>query len=570
MLKQIKACLLAMGDIAWEIIPDYLVSHIKSQIRVRMPRPVGPRFVTLRLKQKIEEQISAQRGDKFNVIKTNDKPRIGRLYIQRHEADSHLHYDISIVFDGERSDLFRGAVTKNSLVELFPDSSKSTAFIRQPQHSRGVFGYNWTGTIAEGYGKGYQELVFEEPVEILRTSRDKIVFNVYQSATNKEVVGKFALIKQNSHWLCVRRKEEETEFKFKNEFKAIANNEESRDLPEAAKQLSQKLSQNSDSKHSFVVEAKADGGCNLIRLGDKENEIWSYREGKRSRDIFLQDKFPEIRDDIHPRWKGTVCRGELLWVRSGKLGSGHVFTAIGREHPNFIAKFCNIADALRSRAERAKSNGQVAFMVYDVKRIKGRDCSSWTYGEKIKVMDKIAKEYNRIYVPMRFNSIEEAWNKVVRDLGGEGIIVKWLNERTPDEDSPEAPKWIKIKKVDYHDLRIVGWEPLIRISGEVDNSRIGVLLGESDKGIKSEVGSGFTDYQRRWFAENIEEILRDPSYIRVKAHHITDNGSLHGPVFKGPHEGKSEGKILELGLYDSADSLETNPYQLKVSQGWRS
>ena len=91
---------------------------------------------------------------------------------------------------------------------------------------------------------------------------------------------------------------------------------------------------------------------------------------------------------------------------------------------------------------------------------------------------------------------------------------------------------------------------------------MGVLVVENGE-IHSEVGTGFTQFQRKWFAEHIDEVIESESIVKIKAHRITESGSLHGPVFLEPHYSKSNGPILELALYDSADSFECSPYALK-------
>ena len=556
---------LTLVDIGVELFNIFIEPWIKNEIRSAVHDKMGTTFkVKTRKKKKPAIKLS-----EYNDIPEDIKPRIGKLYIQRHEA-SHLHHDVSIV-DANGIELFRGAVSKDTITKLFPQGDTiRTSFARQPQHSKGLYGYNWSGVIKEGYGKGTQTVVFKEPIEIIKThGKGEIIFNIYKSDTNKDIVGKFALIDMKNDndkaWICSRMKPEEPKIKGKNEFKLISNDSGSQ-VPTKALELEKMLK---SSGKDYVVEAKIDGGANLIRFDKSGNQVYSWREGKREKTIFLQDKFPEIRDDIHPDFHGTIARGELIYVPSRKLTHGTIFKEYGFEHPNLLAKFSIIQNPLRSRYEQKVGKGQSAIVIYDIARVNGRSAKNITYREKRTLMDDIARQHNMVFTPEQFDSVESGWNKVVVKRGGEGLIIKLLDEVTPDPQfNPEAQAWWKVKKTDAHDLKIVGWRPIVRKNGQVDKSQMGVLVVENVE-IHTEVGTGFTEYQRKWFAEHADEVIANESIIKVSAHRVTDNNSLHGPTFKGVHIEKSEGPILELGLYETADALDANPFQLKSSAGWK-
>lgn len=531
-------------------------------------------FVDPWIKQKIRTSIRshvqqpATRLSDYNDIPENAKPRIGKLFIQRHDA-SHLHHDVSIV-DANGIELFRGAVSKSDIAKLFPmGDTIRTSFARQPQHSKGLYGYDWSGEIKQGYGKGTQYVVFKEDIEIHKTHKHgEIIFSVHKTDTNKVIVGKFALIdmknKEDTAWICSRMKPEDAKIKGKNEYKLISS-KSGTNTPEDALKLEEKLKQDGQ---EYVVESKLDGGANLIKFGEYENKIYSWRDGKREKTIYLQDKFPEIRDDCSGRWEGTVGRGELVYVPNRRITPGIYFQEFGFEHPNLLAKFSIIQNPIRSRYEQRIGKGQSAFIIYDIAKVRGASAAKLTYREKLEIMESIANDHRRVFVPKRFDSVESGWKSVVVKRGGEGLIIKLLDEVTPDPQfNPEAQAWWKVKKTDAHDLKIVGWRPLIRKNGDIDKSQMGVLLVENTE-IHTEVGTGFTEFERKWFAEHIDEVIDNDSVIKVSAHHVTDHNSLHGPVYKGVHLEKSSGPILELSLYETADALDCSPYQLKSSSGW--
>ena len=552
-----------MVDVGVELFHSFIDPWIKSQIRGGIQSMADNSWMMKVRRRK----PAAVKCSEYNKIPEDMKPRIGKLYIQRHEA-SHLHHDVSIV-DADGIELFRGAVSKGEIERLFPQGDVTrTSFARQPQHSKGLYGYNWSGEIKEGYGKGKQTVVFKEDIEIHKThTRGEIIFSVYKSETNKTINGKFALIDMNKDksWICSRMKPADAEIKGKNEFKLISANSGT-EIPEEATKLEQRLK---EANRAYIVEAKIDGGANLIKFGETENQIYSWRDGKKTKTIYLQDKFPEIRDCIAPQWDNTICRGELVYVPNKNIRHGIVFQEFGFEHPNLLAKFSLIANPIRSRYEQRVGRGKTAIVIYDIAKLRGRSAKALTYREKRAIMEEIAGDYDKVYVSKSFKSVEQGWKEVVQKRCGEGLIIKLLDEVTPDPQfNPEAQAWWKVKKTDSHDLKIVGWKPLVRKTGVVDNSKMGVLVVENGD-IHSEVGSGFTEYQRSWFADNIDEIIANDSVIKVKAHHVTDGGSLHGPVYMGVHVEKSEGPILELGLYETADAIDANPFQLKSSAGWK-
>lgn len=512
-------------DVCWHIFGLYIVPFFWKLT----PKPKNSRFL-------IRFPARAIKGDYYNLIPNNQKPRIGKLYVQRHQA-SHDHFDISIVDSGER-ELFRGAVSKRDISKIFPTKSP-TAFARQPQHRSGRFGYDWSGEIKNGYGKGIQTLLVEEPIEIMRTNSDKISFNIYSN----EMFGEYSLIRGNSPkqgpglWMCVRRILKEPAIKGKNDYSLVSNQREDGRMPDITK-MEKKIA-----GRPISIEIKADGGANLMEFGEKENHIWSWRDGKKSPTIWLHHKFPEIRDDVHQDLQGTIVRGELVYSKYG-TGELPIYRAIGKEHPGLVARFSIIKNPLESRIEQAKIGGNAGFIIYDIERYNNKSIPELSYNDKYRLAVDIAKKSKYIYVPKRYNSIKEGWSDVTKN-NAEGLIIKLLDEPSPKNGVGE--NWFKMKQQDFFDARIVGWKPLIRKNGEVDNTRVGKLVCKMPKG-EVGVGTGLTDFERLWYAKNIKKILSDRSIIKIKGQRESSNGSIFAPVYKGPHLDKSNGVLTELAL----------------------
>jgi DNA ligase-1 len=115
----------------------------------------------------------------------------------------------------------------------------------------------------------------------------------------------------------------------------------------------------------------------------------------------------------------------------------------------------------------------------------------------------------------------------IRDLGGEGIIVKPPNGLY---EAKRSYNWLKIKDQQSLDLECVG-------TFEGEGKYLGQLGGiiVDHKGVQVRVGSGFSDAQRKLAPDDFVTMI-----VEVEFHEITPDGSLRHPRFKGVRFDKTQ------------------------------
>lgn len=234
----------------------------------------------------------------------------------------------------------------------------------------------------------------------------------------------------------------------------------------------------------------------------------------------------------------------LVWL-SGRLNSG-VWTA---------------------RSGLSGSNrrqGEACLVVFDIETWKGKDVRSLPYGEKLDMMDELAAAYPFIMVPRRYSNEYDAWYNLVQHEGREGYVAKDIMQPSPYCDS--TTYWRKVKYRDTLDAKVVNIYPLVEKSGRVDHSRMGKLEVVDQHGRRFKVGSGYSDFQREWFAQHSEEVIADESVIKVRHDpKLEVRKGVHAPVYEGVHTGKSEGVITELSIYEYADGDKNQVYAMKAN-----
>lgn len=549
-MKTIKPIIQGITDVLidnHQNIIKYATGMIIGKIGVPKISDSKSRFIISKLNNIYLRGVHVKDETNFPDIQVNNKARIGRLVIQKHDA-SHKHFDVSII-DG-KEEIFRGAVTKSELDKLFPKtSSKSTAFVRQPQHDlKYLLKTPDKFEIPEGYGKGTVERVFNNQIEIHKTDNNKISFSIYDDILK----GRYSLQHRKAgFWQCIRKKEEVPTISGRGNFKKVNGNDtKSKELtPEMRKQIDKFIiDKKSGAKYPVIYEEKYRGGCVFLKLDNDGNTIWSHRKSKTTgKAIFHHDKFPEIRDEIHPEFDGTELYGELLFVKGNiKRLDGKFFKSNGRQLENIISKLSNTKNPLESRESKKLEKGETGFVVWNIHKYKGKNVENLTYGEKITLIDSITEKSKKLYSPRRFDDLDKAWKTIVIDEHGEGLVVKRLDITTPQPDTVGTGAWLKIKDKDFIDARIIGWKPTTKITGIIDDSLVGEFTVQDENGINfSCPATGCSHIQRKWIRENIDKILKDESIIRVGYEGIVKDKPLK-PVFNSIHTEKSEGIILKL------------------------
>lgn len=131
-----------------------------------------------------------------------------------------------------------------------------------------------------------------------------------------------------------------------------------------------------------------------------------------------------------------------------------------------------------------------------------------------------------------FTITEKYWQQ-----GLEGSIVKDMDATWKDNGKPS---WcVKIKKKDPADLEIVG---LYEGEGKAVGMLGGVNLESSDGIIKVNIGSGFSDDERKLYWENPNLLLGRiavTEYNDITENKVTKQKSLFLPIWKGLHNDKT-------------------------------
>lgn len=107
--------------------------------------------------------------------------------------------------------------------------------------------------------------------------------------------------------------------------------------------------------------------------------------------------------------------------------------------------------------------------------------------------------------------------KTALHAGLEGLMLK---NKSYEYQSKRSRDWCKVKQFETEDLPVIG---IVGGTGKYEGS-LGALVVERN-GVRVEVGSGFTDAERKEFW------IEPPKCIEVQYQEVTDKGSLRFPIF---------------------------------------
>jgi len=506
--------------------------------------------------------------------------RQGELIVQRHSA-SHEHMDISIIDSKENRELFRGARAGTDIETIIPSSSTQKMWFQQPEHSV-EYSRGFEGEVPAGqYGAGIVTKMLHIPVDIIETKGDTIKFEVFDS----EFSGRYTMRKLEAGWMISKVKVDELPTEDKLRYKIESNESASRFDGVA------------------VYEHKVDGHHTNAYFDTDGVRIWSWRKSKSTGSaIEYSSKFPKwartvengggsqqainlIREgerlsanpyhDYTNVLAGTKVRCELVWctrlrkqnrVSLAATRRSHasllplwelryparVFRPQGAENPAWLAGRLNSKVwSARHDFDVAQGQGTAVLVVFDVEVWKGEDVRSLPYRDKMQMLDELSATYDFVMVPQRYLNSNDAWQELVLDGGREGYVIKILDQPSPYCDS--STYWYKVKNRDVTDARVVNILPIQRNTGVVDESRMGKLEVIDQEGRSYRVGSGFSDYQREWYMRNRDNVLTDPTYVKVQYDpKLEERAAVHSPVYRGVHTEKSEGISIELAVTEES------------------
>lgn len=263
--------------------------------------------------------------------------------------------------------------------------------------------------------------------------------------------------------------------------------------------LSHKYEEKRIKQWPVAVEPKYDGVRILGRYKDGKCRFFS-RTGK---EFFNFDHIAEVIESIG--------------LKNDFMFDGEIMSNEG---------FNEIVGAVHRKGQQAHDSYLQAFDIIPLKHFDAGKCDL-SYKQRSaalhSMIERVGSPYFRktpVTLAHNNHEVEAAYQKI-RDMGGEGIIVKPME--APYE-CKRSYNWLKIKDRQHVDVPILGFE-----QGTGKNSeRLGALICDF-KGVEVKVGGGLTDYIRDEIWSNQDSYKN--RLIEVEYHEITPDKSLRHPRF---------------------------------------
>lgn len=435
------------------------------------------------------------------------EPRIWQFTLHDHAAErAGKHYDLRL---GDP----KTGLTYNWAGKKWPKPGEGTYVISQPLHDYEYLKFR--GEIPEGYGKGTVDIARREPTELVKSTNERVQFNLYKGRVPEQFV---------------LRKVEGTKW-------VLRNTTPSREIPrwdEAVPPTKPRYKEQSTDWLDFanedeVLQAKIDGASNyLVLRAGQPMRVFSYRKAKSTPTGLLEHTFklPDWHKNVVPKeLDNTVLRAEIF-ARDSR----------GRAlKEKDIGALLNTS-TLESRAKQQRM-GQLETAAFNVQRFRGKDVSKMPYEMRLKMMEQVAEKIPGVNLPptartplekqLLFQRIQRGQEKLTR----EGVVAHSLktDKVTKIKFRPDFDVYVRQVRASTHP----GWAGSVAYSLTPRGPVVGTL------------GSGFSHRQRA-------EMLKHPErYIgrvaRVKAEGQFDSGALRVPTFKGWHIEKAEEKLFKEG-----------------------
>lgn len=407
-----------------------------------------------------------------------------RMVIQKHQATQD-HYDYRIQQDD---------IAHSWAAKYLPKDKKKLMLFRQPSHTAEYMDFE--GTISEGYGAGKVKKIYDQVIDIVNSSEDKINFVLPE--------GEFAMIKmqgKNPNWLLVEKNPVINAVNSKPKYKEVLPDEI--DLED----------------ENTVLEPKIDGAHNIFELhSDNINRIYSYKD-KKGDDIAIDHthQVPILRDAVVPKeLDGTLLRGEIF----AKDLEGNILPSTS------IAGLLN-ANPIKSRLKQ-KEIGFLEPRIFDIVSYKGDNVEDDGYRDKLKMLkniEKIVPEMKMSEVAYSPGEKKKMFDKIKNDQHPdtrEGIILWDLNKSKPIRAKFKDNYEVYIRKIfkaesksgkDFAGGFEFSWTPRGKVVGRI--------------------GTGFTAALRKDMWENPNEYVG--RIARVKSQEKYESGALRAPSFYDFH-----------------------------------
>lgn len=435
-----------------------------------------------------------EKGRKSALPEFQNEPQIWDYSLQFHEADkAGPHYDLRLS-DGAIAHSF---AIRNGL----PKTGQKHLAVRTEDHDPSYM--NFSGVIEDGYGKGKVRVVESGKADVLKSTQDKISFNLYKGSQTEQ----YHLIRTSGdNWLIINNtptRQSRPEIPAK---KIKARNEPMSKLPLVLEDPNK------------VLTAKIDGAASVFVLKkDRAPEVFSYRKSKRGPELI--NRTPKYDKTLAKIKVPKTLDGTILW------GEAFVTDQSGKALPQRITSGLLNSNVWNTRDELKKNHWKFDNAVYNIQTYKGKDVSKLPFSEKLNLLKQIQQEIPELKLtPMAENKEEKLrlYNQIMQNkhpLTHEGFVAWDKSDWKPS----------KFKKKQDTELYVQGYEPG---KGKYFGSLGKIVATRDPKGVgpKIRVGGGYTDEMRRRIWESPEKYKGLP--ITVEYQHELPSGKLRMPIFK--------------------------------------
>lgn len=441
----------------------------------------------------------------LSVSQINDTPtwRGSKYVIQKHEAKrAGLHYDFRFEHEGK---LLSWASRR------LPSKGDRVGMFRQPDHSLDY--YDFEGTIESGYGAG--KVTIHEKGPCLYRIKDSNI-DLYLYPEGKPGFKTWKLLQGNESWMGIEYEHPVPEYYSERKSYKLA-----------------RIDEDVYNKDWFVTE-KYDGSHYLLVI-DKNGKasMISRRLSVNNDTVHREQQLIHITSQEFPKkYRNSVIRGEVYH----ELGASYTSGILLSKPPRAI--------------ETQRENGWLQFIPFDVERANGKECKL-NIAEKRAWLDELCT-LEFVHQPDIIESIEQLQD--IMNRGGEGAVAVSLT----------SDKILKIKKEDTFDCQVID---ITEATGKYKGNAIGALIVKEIKsGATTNVGSGFSDAERRWLYNNKEKVIGQVA--EITAMEQTRDGALRAPRFKKFHSDSEVSLHLLVDGIGAEDKLSML-YSIKSAAGWR-
>lgn len=461
----------------------------------------------------------------------HNQPFQARAKIELHEARrAGTHLDFRIVLPStfwQQERVYDFAVVKRT--EFPQETGKPFLVVQRNNHSMGYFNTD-SHTFGPGeYGEGEMKTIWRGIIDVTHSSPDKIEFQI----NDGEFAGRYCIFTSKSE--VVRFDTDNQGFLIRMKDPVLPHKERMQFVSgekkvEAARAL----------PNEHIAEFKADGANFTVIPGPKENLVISRRLSVTGHPINQSSKMPWLKHAKFPEeYYGRFIHCEIV-----EYDPTQPFVRHG--HHTETAGLLN-SKAERSRSIQLQRGKPLIAMIWDIDGDQPYEARRADYMRLVHqsamtrrvdlrrwgapVTERLL--FKRLVRPFMLHRPRdnrelgltmEEWSNLVKDRGGEGVVIKRLDGRYYEDP------YIKDKRVDGYDVTIVDF-----LEGEGRNvGRLGALVVEDpETKVRSKVGTGFSDQERQDIWDNRDQLAG--AVISAEAVELSPRGALRGPRFVELH-----------------------------------